>query len=210
MLLGQIVAVSFATNLFFLAMLVSPVIPASTSTSECGFGDTKDDLKDEEVPKAILRQDCDMKKPSKEATLEKQYGDDLTCFLCLQFLILPGLGSSAVLPTLLHTPSFMPVLLIPHLLLFVMPLLAYLAPRITFCKGVIDSIGRGKEKLYSTIMVASIVLFGWSTYAAVGEHGWNGIRSALYSHPAVSSVGWDVIGCWVSWGAWSIFRLESS
>lgn len=61
-------------------------------------------------------------------------------------------------------------------------------------------------------MVASIVLFGWSTYSAVteeGGNGWGGIQRALYSHPAVSSVGWDVICCWVSWGMWSLVGPDS-
>lgn len=219
MLLGQIVAISFATNLFFLAVLVSPPTSPSTSASECGFKTTDEhpgaDTKDtsshstsQSAPTNSL--------PIKETTLaekpKKGKGDSLTSFLCLQFLILPGLGSAAVLPTLLGTPSFMPTLLIPHLLLFVPPLLAYFEPDSSFCRAIIEGITRKKEKLYTAIVVASIVLFGWSTYSAVteeGGNGWGGIQRALYSHPAVSSVGWDVICCWVSWGMWSLFGPDS-
>ncbi|TLD24729.1 hypothetical protein E2P81_ATG12065 [Venturia nashicola] len=160
MLLGQIVAISFATNLFFLEILVSPRTSTSTSPRKCGFDDAKNDLKDE-VPKKIFEQDTNISKSSKNNSPREQEGDRLISFLCLQFLIFPGLGSAAVLPNLLNTPSFMPILLAPHVLLFVPPLLAYFAPDFSYCQGVIDSIGREQEKLYTTIVVASIALFGW-------------------------------------------------
>ena len=38
------------------------------------------------------------------------------------------------------------------------------------------------------------------------EHarGIRGIFEALYEHPAVSSVGWDVVLCGVSWCMWAV------
>jgi hypothetical protein len=41
-----------------------------------------------------------------------------------------------------------------------------------------------------------------TTFTAVSYGGWQGIQSALLEHPAVSSVGFDVIFCWVTWGCW--------
>jgi hypothetical protein len=167
MLLGQIVAVSFATNLFLLSILVSQPLNPSPF-------------------------------------LKSIDGDGLISFLCLQFLILPGLGSTAVLPTVLSTPSFMPTLLIPHLLLFVPPAICDLSSKVGFAGGLIQAIEREKEKMYTTIIVASLILQIFVTYSAVKESGFGGIKKALYEHPAASSVGWDVICCWVSWGIWGL------
>jgi hypothetical protein len=186
MLLGQIVSISFATNLFFLAILVSSLNNSISATINKSQSDLNTKIK------------TDLDGTSKSVD-----GDGLISFLCLQFLILPGLGSAAVLPTVLGTNSFMPVLLVPHLLLFVPPLLSDLAEKLNWAKNLIAAIGRENEKLFTTIIVASIVSQGVTTYSAAGQaSGWSGIGKALYEHPAVSSVGWDVICCWVSWGMW--------
>tara|TARA_R110002003_G_scaffold1926_10_gene23779 strand:+ start:7727 stop:8092 length:366 start_codon:yes stop_codon:yes gene_type:complete len=45
-----------------------------------------------------------------------------------------------------------------------------------------------------------------TTFTAVSYGGWQGIQSALLEHPAVSSVGFDVIFCWVTWACW--YRMQ--
>lgn len=90
------------------------------------------------------------------------------------------------------------------------PLLSDLAAKLNWAKIVIAAIGRENEKLFTTIIVASIISQGVTTYSAAGQaSGWSGIGKALYEHPAVSSVGWDVICCWVSWGMWLGFGPDS-
>lgn len=41
-----------------------------------------------------------------------------------------------------------------------------------------------------------------TTYAAVSYGGFQGIWNSLLEHPAVSSVGFDVVFCWITWICW--------
>jgi len=58
---------------------------------------------------------------------------------------------------------------------------------------------------YRIILLCALFLQAKVTMKALGQArgGW-GIFEALYEHPAVSSVGWDVIMCWVSWCMWAL------
>jgi hypothetical protein len=199
MLLAQIVAISFATNLFLLAVLVSPQNPATPSPIK------KLD------PNFMTNAKSDAKPDSRaDSNPKKVDGDGLISFLCLQFLILPGLESAAVLLTVSGTPSFMTTLLIPHLLLFVSPVIFELASKLSFSKGLNEAMTRENEKLYTTIVVASSVVIGVSTYSAATQvSGWSGILKALYEHLAISSVGWDIICCGLSWGVWIAFNSSA-
>lgn len=169
MLLGQIVAVSFASNLFFIRVLVSP---GSRPHS----------------PRSSFQTDGSMS------------------LLLLQAAILvPGLGATFALPYTLKTPYFLFTLLIPHVLFFVPPFFSDVAQRWALAHSMTQIIDRFSVRLYQMIILAAIAMQTWATFRIMRLDGaFNGVRSALYEHPAVSSVGWDVIYCWLSFGLWAL------
>jgi hypothetical protein len=101
-----------------------------------------------------------------------------------------------------HSTDFLPVLLIPHVALLVMPFARALVPR----RYLPDNSVAFDDKVHSYMWALTIGNAGLmmlkTTYAAVAYGGFRGIRNALMEHPAVSSVGFDVIFCWITWICW--------
>lgn len=171
MLLGQTVAISFATNLFLLTLLSSP--PVSSQA------------------------------PSTSARRSSWLGP---------WLINLGTVFAIAIPAFLladdhywhHSEDFLPVLLIPHVALFVLPVARALLP----AKYFLESITGFDDKVYSYMWVLTIanaaIMMIKTTYAAWAYSGFQGIQNALLEHPAVSSVGFDVIFCWLTWVCWHL------
>jgi hypothetical protein len=169
MLLGQIVAISFATNLFLLTLILSPPAP-SPSTSR------------------VQR--------------SKWLGP---------WLLNLGALFATVIPAYLladdhywyHSKDFMPVLLTPHIALLVLPFVRALVPARFFP----DDDLAFNDKVYGYMWVLTFASSGImmlrTTWMAVSYGGFEGILSALGEHPAVSSVGFDVIYCWITWISWT-------
>lgn len=182
MLLGQIVAISFAQNLFFATILVSQ--RSSTKAKR------KD--KDEE--------------DSDTAWSPPIYLEVLPTVI--------SLVSTVMVPTVAHTKYFMAILLVPHLLLFVP---ATLRPS-RDTKATRSRVQGGEKRTprrYTTFFqiftAVCLVIQAHSTYLALESLGTSSCSSlvqsllnAIYEHPAVSSVSWDVIYCTVSAMAWVI------
>lgn len=174
-LLGQIVAISFAANLFFLATLLHR--PTVTQT----------------------------KKPSKQASDVRQPQPsswwNSTAFWNGVVLI-ATLQSSLQVTVLIQSPNFMLYLLAPHLLAFVPIILSRVihdkTPELTL-----------REPAWYTKLFILITLITQQV-RAVNSAGttWNVVWDALHQHPAVSSVGWDVICCWVSFSLWQVLGEE--
>jgi hypothetical protein len=164
MLLGQIVAISFATNLFLLTLLLNP--PAARTS-----------------------------------TIKAQRSSWLGPWLL-------NLGSilATVIPAFLlanehywhHSKDFLPVLLIPHVALLVVPFVRALVPERYFPENYVPV----DDKLWALTFGNAAVMLLNMTYAAVSYGGVQGIRNALLEHPAVSSVGFDVVFCWITWICW--------
>lgn len=93
-------------------------------------------------------------------------------------------------------------LLAPHLLAFVPILLSQAirdkTPELTL-----------REPSWYFKLFILITLIAQQT-RAVNSAGieWQVVWEALHQHPAVSSVGWDVICCWVSFGLWQVLGEE--
>jgi hypothetical protein len=174
MLLGQIVAISFAQNLFFVTVLVSS--PDTISPSKPAW-----------MPPALLE---------------------------LAPVVIAGL-SAAASPFVANTPYFMPVLAIPHLLLFIPGLLS---PRLIpeGWGAYIAQPTRRYASLYKWLLAIGVAIQAQSTYSVVlDEPGLLGASVAhigrrlvdtMLEHPAVSSVGWDVICCTISWITWVLLQ----
>jgi hypothetical protein len=184
MLLGQVVAISFAQSLFAATVVVSlprqsrspPQQPATASRSD----DHSRGSKTLWVPPALL-----------------ELGP-----------VLISLLSAAVVPLVAHTSYFMPVLLIPHLLLFVPGILSPgMLPRGWGKSQPVAVVARRYAMVFKWLSTILVVLVAQSTYAlAVTAEGalWRRLLSAMSEHPAVSSVSWDVVCCFlvvVSWTA---------
>lgn len=159
MLLGQIVAISFATNLFFLAVLVH----------------------DAEENK---------KTPSSAPRLRGRSSD--TAILLVNLIITILLFGN------LDSPYFIYLLLAPHILAFA----PILRDRLTHNSTPSHQLGE-PSKLLQLGILAALISAGTSRAFNQGAD-WSVILKTLHEHPAVSSVGWDVICCWVSYTAWAL------
>jgi hypothetical protein len=169
MLLGQIVAISFATNLFLLTLLLSP--PPSPSRS----------LFTTHRPRWLR-----------------------------PWLLNLGAILATSIPALLladehywhHSSDFMPVLLTPHVALLVLPFLRAVVPDNYVSEGDAASTDRIYKYLWALTLGNAGFMMLKTTYTAWSYGGFEGIGSALLEHPAVSSVGFDVVFCWVTWICW--------
>ncbi|KAJ5769045.1 hypothetical protein N7520_003604 [Penicillium odoratum] len=174
MLLGQIVAISFAQNLFFATILVSHqnVTPASKLSW---------------TPPAILE---------------------------LAPIVISFAGAAAV-PFVANTQYFIPVLAVPHLLLFIPGILCpQVLPR-GWGTYISQSL-REYTTVYKWLIMAGVALQAYSTYIVIiDEPGlledsvWDlgrKLLNTMFEHPAVSSVGWDVVCCSLSWFTWILLR----
>jgi hypothetical protein len=169
MLLGQIVAISFATNLFLLTLILSPPAPPRPSST------------------SIQR--------------SSWFGP---------WLLNLGAVLATAIPAFLladehywhHSKDFLPVLLIPHVALLVLPCARALVP--TKYMPINSTAFEDKAYSYMWFMTAGNagLMLLKTTYAAVSYGGFQGISNALLEHPAVSSVGFDVVFCWVTWICW--------
>ncbi|KAJ5931090.1 hypothetical protein N7466_006583 [Penicillium verhagenii] len=170
MLLGQIVAISFAQNLFFATVLASG--PASNRPRRPSW-----------TPPAVL-----------------EFAPVVISFL-----------SAAVIPFVANTPYFMPVLAVPHLLLFIPGLLS---PRVlpqSWGAYILRPLCR-YATVFKWLIAVAVAIQAQSTYivmmddpllsgGSVVELGQK-LLDTMFEHPAVSSVGWDVLCCSLSWSTW--------
>lgn len=95
----------------------------------------------------------------------------------------------------------MQLLLLPHIILMVLPTLRAFIPAKCFSLGDTKTI----DKIYGFLWLTNSYFLGdllWNSYRAYQAGTLEGIGGALLEHPAVSSVGFDVIFCWISWICW--------
>ncbi len=186
MLLGQIVAISFAMNLSFLAMLLWYPEP----------GD-KRRVQDEQVQGYPTR--------------------TLYVFFSTYTLYIAALGavfaSIFYIPSFVGTSSFLYLLAVPHVLLFLPVMIPQHWPHIDLTLDGQSRTASGVMNLYRLAVGPSIVLFVRATYLALKDQESGGaltIFNELKSHPAVSSVGWDVILCFLSATSWAAINNNNS
>ncbi|KAF2204506.1 hypothetical protein GQ43DRAFT_364396 [Delitschia confertaspora ATCC 74209] len=178
MLLGQVVAISFATNLFHLALLLKSI-----------------------TPPAQLENHSRKNVPSSRGKILGPWLPNLLAFV--------GSASGLLLdePIFQNPDWFMPLLLLPHLALMLPPLLHAVLPRSwEFADAGVPFAGRIYDLWWSSLCYGGLFKLALMTFRGVTEVGFSGIMAALHEHPAVSSVGWDVIFCWVSWGCWTLIH----
>jgi hypothetical protein len=179
MLLGQIVAISFATNLYFLTLLLSAAQQTAPATS---------------------------KNSAPEATRSAPGSKRNTW---LGWWLVDGISTLTVTSaaellsreTYWHGPGFMPVLMLLHVVLLIVPTARAILPARFFPEGE----PRTVNKIYSSLLTFTFYFVGRlavTTYKAYVAGTLGEILSTLLEHPAVSSVGFDVIFCWISWLCW--------
>ena len=243
LLLGQTVAISFAMNLFFLAVLLTPVplpprsqsqtkdsrshkpsssmtsadeVLSGTQTAIHRFVSTLETL----LPPLITQPHPPEWNPHPAAIIAP-----LTALYACVFL----------LPLSVSTPQFWSFLLIPHLVLFRPVYLDRLAP---LAYGSTKHPHRTYLAVYRFLSYASLLLYLKQTLVALldndpgayqhrhshylaslhlpHEHGRGAIKrttssvsrvlGSLSDHPAVASVGWDVLLCAISLATWAAIR----
>lgn len=99
---------------------------------------------------------------------------------------------AALVPYAHAQREFMPVLLAPHILAFA-PLVPVLRP--------------SSGTVFVTAVSLGAALMAHTTTKVLSQGlGVQDVVAAMHEHPAVSSVSWDVIWCWISFSTWSVLR----
>ncbi|KAF1845439.1 uncharacterized protein K460DRAFT_355260 [Cucurbitaria berberidis CBS 394.84] len=168
MLLGQIVAISFATNLFFLTLLLSPPAPPP---------------------------------PSSGVYRRKWLGPWLLNLVAILATTYPAL-LLADEHYWHHPTAFMPVLLAPHVALLVLPFARAILPAKYFNDNDVDFTDKVYNYMWALVLGNAGLMLLRATASSYAYSGFRGIRDALLEHPVVSTVGFDVIFCWITWICW--------
>ncbi|KAI5465291.1 hypothetical protein BGZ63DRAFT_101299 [Mariannaea sp. PMI_226] len=179
MLLGQIVAISFAANVSFIAFIVyDNFLPSKPSN-------------DATQSRIDTAQKGRREVKSTSSSLVNLWwplilGINLACAICV--------------PDSFGSERFMPLLLLPHLLSFVPMAVTHFVNIRTA-----SELPSPPSLWLQFGSVLGLLIF--ATVRVINSGGsLQSIPSALYEHPAVSSVGWDVLCCWISFSAWSLFK----
>lgn len=169
MLLGQVVGISFAINLFFIELLLSPPPPPPPSST------------------SIHR--------------KKWLGPWLVQLLTIAFVQYPTYMLADEYYWF-HQTEFLPMLLTPHIALLVLPFARAALPEKYFTDSNIEFAGTVYRYLWGTTILGGSLLLLKMTIMTYDYSGLLGFWNALLEHPAVSSVAFDVIFCWISWFTW--------
>jgi hypothetical protein len=164
MLLGQVVAISFASNLFFLAVLLHDAVPA----------------KQPRRPPPVF----------------------LSASLWYDVLLAVNIYISTKVPARFGTPGFMRFLLAPHLLAFAPLVLNRFIPDSAAPHGLTKPWRKSKA-----VVMLMLLFVGTARLYETGADLGVALKT-LHEHPAVGSVGWDVICCWTSYVAWELLGVE--
>ncbi|KAF1950960.1 hypothetical protein CC80DRAFT_455058, partial [Byssothecium circinans] len=101
-----------------------------------------------------------------------------------------------------HQTDFLPMILTPHIALLVLPIARALLPAKFFTDSSVEFAGTVYRYLWSATIIGGVLLIVRMTAISYNFSGFRGIWDALLENPAVSSVAFDVIFCWVTWAAW--------
>ncbi|RGP77260.1 alpha-mannosyltransferase alg11p [Fusarium longipes] len=169
MLLGQIVAISFAVNLSFLAFLVFEDVDTSSKATE------------------------------KEKTIQSSPNYNPMLRTSWLAVLIVTIGCALAIPFTLNHPNFMYLLLAPHVLAFA-PLLFNKLVGVQKGAAMDEQPTRdNRARVRAIVVTVALCHLLW-------RGDWGDAMSALYEHPAVSSVGWDVICCWITFSVWYFVR----
>ncbi|KAF3388385.1 Thioredoxin-like protein AAED1 [Penicillium rolfsii] len=186
MLLGQIVAISFAQNLFIATILVSRQ-PRPTESAKKDKRNTQDPV---------------------SAWTPPLYLEVLPVAI--------SLISTVLVPTVAHTKYFMLMLLVPHLLLFVPAILRPSQSSTIETRAKNYDEGKSVRRyihFFQWYTMVCVLIQAHSTFLVLQDMGQDisveslrvlaaHLPKVIYEHPAVSSVSWDVIYCTVTAGVW--------
>ena len=244
MLLGQIVAISFASNLFFVAVLLS-------SDTKSFNGKKHRAERKQDKNERSSQSSASISSESSFEDEQKQLGPceisrNSTWLPSSTLYTIPVLSvffSVFLIPHYVHTYLFLPLLAVSHVLLFIPVTIHAISPRRWgSAQPSYAYMLKHHHYIYRLILWPSLFLFMKATFAVLLDmkrgttdrsfpcstplaltfvnqiwqyfSGDRAFPSELFDHPAVSSVGWDVILCWVSavtWlatqstGSWTLF-----
>lgn len=216
MLLGQLVAISFAMNLFFQAVLLHPI----QSTASSSVMTTKSKTRDQQdKSKASM---ADRKPP-----LWVPWSSIYWLILGLTFI------STGMTCVSAGQEYFLLLLAVPHLLLLLPPVLHSLLPsKLGRIQPDSPTYNSYYDLKLAVTMVLGIAFEAVALYTALNgtlpatrhlhrhsnvhtypgqqalelgtESPWQNLWGSLWDHPAVSSVGWDSILCTASFATWML------
>ena len=101
-----------------------------------------------------------------------------------------------------HPTAFMRALLAPHVALFVLPLARTILPAKYFVEYDGAWINGGYKHVWILYFVAGGFTLARASAAAYSHGGLTGLLDAFWEQPAVSSVSFDVVFCWITWICW--------
>lgn len=188
MLLGQAVAISFAMSLSFLLFSINRPSPSSTKTA---------------TPMEKLRTTSISTSADSRTIAEAQVAPSpvlMTVSAASQYLLL-GLVLMLALaaPHHLNDSRFMWLLMTPHILAF-LPL---------FTSHYATTLKRSDELPWHVAAAVMTVILAVTSSAVFRQGGdLERIAEAFREHPAVSSVGWDVVFCWLTMMFWYLLGRD--
>ena len=243
MLLGQIVAISFAMNLFFLAILFSQAssweevhsespLPTTSKYKDLQWVDfnSSDDLIRDFKAEGCTLHDSPHQISRKVCVSNDSSWTPYGLFYYISLFI--NFTAIALIPYASNTSMFLPMLAIPHVLLF-LPLYIPTAARRRWSVTSADAASREFLRVYKLVFCIAICLHIKATVVVVLDttpdrhsvqnditfHGninspgqkkargtVQNLLGSLNDHPAVSSVGWDVIMCYLGIILWVIIQ----
>jgi len=231
MLLSNLVSLSFAQNLLYVALLLTPV-PLSDNAREIT------------EPRALTRcvQCGSAKYPADSARLAKLQKRCYTkpenwCPSPMMYLLclIPSLTAVGLTPTATNTTSFITTTILARLLAFLPLILPYVVPE---AWGTVHPHPHDAHSTYNTlfktISIISLLLHGKSTTIALfyndpgshvhrhnlldtfnteqrnalerGSTAIGKVLGAIRDHPAVGAAGWDALLSGLSLGLWAAVR----
>ncbi|PVH95084.1 hypothetical protein DM02DRAFT_691659 [Periconia macrospinosa] len=173
MLLGQVVSVAFATNLYLLSLLLSAPSTMTTTPS----------------------------KKTVEVHQKKWLGPWLFSLLMIVFTEGPAY-MLADEHYWYHETDFLPMIITPHVALLFLPIARALLPSTLFTDSSVEFAGTVYGYLWGATIFGGGLLLARMTAISYNYSGFRGIWDALLEAPAVSSIAFDVIFCWIAWGVW--------
>lgn len=147
-------------------------------------------------PATDASKDNKLKKDTASKDESKKESEEEPLSLLSHIFLGVNVGLALLIPANLDSPAFTALLIAPHVLAFLPLCLDRL--------GIADASIMELSPLVKLWSQLSIVAF--ASRGIIQSWGdWEQIGNALYEHPAVSSVGWDVICCWLTSICWTLY-----
>jgi hypothetical protein len=96
------------------------------------------------------------------------------------------------------------MIIAPHIALLALPSARALLPDKFFTDSSVEFAGAVYTYLWGVTLFGGGLLLARMSFMSYNYSGFRGVWDALLEHPAVSSIAFDIVFCWIAWTAWWI------